>query len=64
MFMYNHMHTDRLWGYVGHSLYKILAVSAARGASPQRHVYVRYMYMFVIIYICPTKQYDYLMFCI
>jgi hypothetical protein len=36
----------------------LLAASTARGGSPQKHVYVRYMSMFVLIDICPTRQYD------
>jgi hypothetical protein len=31
------------------SIYDILAASAARGDSPQNHVYVRFMFVFVII---------------
>jgi hypothetical protein len=33
------------------SQYIHIAASAARGNSPQKHVYVRYMSMFVIIYL-------------
>jgi hypothetical protein len=46
------------WQFSSLWQYRILAASAARGASPQKHVYVCYMSMFVIIDICPAKQYD------
>jgi hypothetical protein len=33
-----------------------LAASAARGASPQKHVYVRYVSMSVVIYVRPNSM--------
>jgi hypothetical protein len=36
--------------------YVIPAASAARGASPQKHVYIHYMSMFVIIYVQPNSM--------